>query len=107
MTEQIKRLETVDEKLENIQARLVDEWPCGVLMGELRDARQLLTLTTDLLRQDYGKKARAQQAAIELLRAECAAIDTYNPMNCSRHFRLTQVIALLDGSEEEEEYEAE
>ena len=102
------QMQDLFEKLDDVKGKLtITDFDNTLTHAQLRDARQELQETTDLLRQDYGKKARAQQAAIELLRAECAAIDTYNPMNCSRHFRLTQVIALLDGSEEEEEYEAE
>jgi len=85
---------------------------------KLRNARQILQLTTDLLRQDYAQMARARDAAIGMLTylrdehlAQPYCIDSRDQLaprpeqyrlSLPDRNRITQIIALLDGSAKEE-----
>ena len=90
MSDLIKRLEKVDEKLGLLDDRVFTRtWA----VRELRNARQELQETTEQIRE-------SQQAAIELLtELQELATDLHYRIP---YFRITAVIGLLDGSAKEE-----
>jgi len=109
MQDHIEKLDDVDEMLEEADS-LGGQYGGKVVGGEwfsyedlisrkLCDARRLLQLTTDLLRQDYAQIARAKDAAVELLTV-LREEGTYFLLDSERA-RIAKVIALLDGSAEE------
>jgi len=106
MTEQmqnhIEKLDEVGGMLQEAQDCLGSESPYYRTMGHnaLRDARQLLQLTTGLLRRDYGQMARARDAAIELL-TTLRDGEVGKAMIARERNAVRWVIALLEGSAEE------
>ncbi len=72
---------------------------------KLRDARRVLRETIAQIREEQDKAAQARDAAIELLTELHYYVKTWqggrrpNRMDCDR---ITQVIALLQGGEEDE-----
>lgn len=88
------------EKLDEVAGMLtITDFDNTLTHAQLRDARHLLTSTTNLLRQDYDQMARARDAAIELL-TKVRNDDDYAPWLHREYF--AKVIALLDGSAKEE-----
>ena len=107
MQDHIEKLVAVDRMLEIVSHTINAGCSASLTQNELRDARQALTLTTDLLRQDYDKMERARDAAIEFLThlqdEGLDSIFTSNPSRRAIDRNITQTIALLQGGEDEAE----
>jgi len=101
MQDHIDRLENVDEMLDNLDKLLDDDQ--YISHNSLQQARWTLQETTAQVREDYGKMARARDAAVELLIEWCNTLPlpvTIRMME--RRKAITQTIALLQGGEDDE-----
>ena len=111
MQDHFEKLDEVYETIEDADASLVNaSATVSTLVKALRQGRRKLRQTTEQLQADYGKMARARDAAIELL----------TKLGSSRLFAhggayflraedleaITEVIGLLAGSEEGEDESA-
>ncbi len=98
----IENLEKVDETLEDITGYGYTTDIPFVGLAKLRDARQVLRLTIDQLREER-ETAKAKQTAINLLAYLCDAWGTYpsgnqyHRLNPQEREAITNVIAMLEG----------
>ena len=110
-------IDDVDEMLGDADAWVQHDNPTEA-RNKLRDARQELQETTAQLRADYGKMARARDAAVELLERfrdqdlgdleHCVTFSATTGgsivrLSSKECQRITKVIALLRGEDDEAE----